>query len=162
MAKVACNVQGPVRQVLLNRPEKRNALDSEMVEQLCSAFSTAPSTDERVAVIRTAGPVFCAGLDLREQAREPEGAPAIERMLAAIEAFPSPHRLNRFRRFRSSSLALASLDHACQDHRPGFSATLTTMAFAHSRSRWLGISYLIAEPEGPSFISSTVARGHVD
>jgi hypothetical protein len=56
------------------------------------------------------------------------------------------------------STLLASLDRACRDHRPSVSATLTTMAFDHSRSRWLGISDLIAEPEGSSFISSTVAR----
>jgi hypothetical protein len=36
------------------------------------------------------------------------------------------------------------------------------MAFDHSRSRWLGISDLIAEPEGPSFISRTVAHRRVD
>ena len=47
------------------------------------------------------------------------------------------------------SLALASLNHACRDHRPDVSATLTTMAFHHSSLRWLGISDLIAEPEGP-------------
>jgi hypothetical protein len=67
-----------------------------------------------------------------------------------------------FRRFRSSSLALASLDHACRDHRPDVSATLTTVAFDHSRSRWLGIGDLITEPEGPSFISNAVAQRRVD
>jgi hypothetical protein len=54
-------------------------------------------------------------------------------------------------------LALASLNRACRDHRPGVSATLTTMAFDQSSLRWLGISNLIAEPEGPSFIFDTVA-----
>jgi hypothetical protein len=44
----------------------------------------------------------------------------------------------------------------------GFSATLTTVAFDHSRSRWLGIGDLIAEPKGPSFISSTVAQRRLD
>jgi len=34
--------------------------------------------------------------------------------------------------------------------------------FRHSSSRGFGIGYLIAEPEGPSFISSTVARSRVD
>jgi hypothetical protein len=72
------------------------------------------------------------------------------------------HRLKGFRRFCSGSLALASLDHACRDHRSGFSATLTTMAFDHSSLRWLGISDLIAEPEGPAFISSTVAQRRLD
>jgi hypothetical protein len=66
------------------------------------------------------------------------------------------HRLIRFRRFRSSLLALASLDLACRVLCPDVSATLTTAAFDRSSSRWLGISDLIAEPEGPSFISRTV------
>src|SRR5436190_1516821 len=70
--------------------------------------------------------------------------------------------LIRFLRFGSSSLALASLDRACRDHRPDVSATLTTVAFGQSSLRWLGISDLIAEPEGPSFISSTVAQRRVD
>ena len=38
----------------------------------------------------------------------------------------------------------------------------TTMAFDHNRSRWFGIGYLIAESEGPSFISSTVAHHRLD
>jgi hypothetical protein len=59
-------------------------------------------------------------------------------------------------------LALASLDLACRDHCPDVSATLITTAFDRSNSRWLGISDLIAEPEGPSFISRTVARSRVD
>jgi len=72
------------------------------------------------------------------------------------------HRLIRFRHFIDGSLALASLNHACRDHRPDVSATLTTIAFDHSSLRWLGIDDLIAEPEGPSFISHTVAHRRVD
>ena len=64
------------------------------------------------------------------------------------------HHLIRFRHFTDGSLALASLNRACRDQRPGVSATLATTAFDHSSLRWLGISDLIAEPEGPSFISS--------
>jgi hypothetical protein len=59
-------------------------------------------------------------------------------------------------------LALASLDLACRDHCPDVSATLTTTAFDRSNSRWPGINDLIGEPEGPSFISRTVARNRVD
>jgi enoyl-CoA hydratase/carnithine racemase len=90
MSKVEWKVEGAVRHVLLNRADKRNALDGEMVEQIREAFSLVPTPGERVVVIRATGSVFCAGLDLREQARNPEGAPAIERMLAAIEVFPLP------------------------------------------------------------------------
>src|SRR3981189_1799020 len=60
------------------------------------------------------------------------------------------------------SLALASLDLACRDHSPDVSPTLTTTVFDRSSSRWLGISDLIAEPEGPAFISRTVAHRRVD
>jgi len=47
---------------------------------------------------------------------------------------------NSFRRFRSSLLALASLDLACRNHRSGVSATLTTTVFDDSSLQWLGIS----------------------
>src|SRR5208282_1363507 len=50
------------------------------------------------------------------------------------------HRLSRFRHVISGLLAFASLDHACRDHRPGVSATLTTTAFSRSSLRWLEIS----------------------
>jgi hypothetical protein len=45
-----------------------------------------------------------------------------------------------------------ALDLACWDHRPDFSATFTTIAFDDSSLQRLGISNLIAEPEGPSFV----------
>jgi hypothetical protein len=50
------------------------------------------------------------------------------------------------------------LKQLCRNHCPGVSATLTATAFDRSSSRWLGISDLIAEPEGPSFISRTVTH----
>ena len=50
----------------------------------------------------------------------------------------------------------------CRDHRPDVSAALTTVAFDQSGPRWLGISDLIAEPEGPTFISYKVARSRLD
>jgi len=36
------------------------------------------------------------------------------------------------------------------------------MAFDHSSLRWFGIGDLIAEPEGPSFISRTVTHRRLD
>lgn len=90
MAKVVCKVEGAVRSVLLDRPEKRNALDGEMIAELKAAFTRAPGPEERVAVIRAAGPVFCAGLDMRERAEKPMGASPIEAMLHAVETYPLP------------------------------------------------------------------------
>jgi enoyl-CoA hydratase/carnithine racemase len=90
MDKVTWGVEGAVRSVLLNRPDKRNALDAEMIGELQAAFTKLPGTGERVAVIRAAGPVFCAGLDMVERAARPQGASPIEAMLHAIEVYPLP------------------------------------------------------------------------
>jgi enoyl-CoA hydratase/carnithine racemase len=90
MAKVEWSAEGPVRQVLLNRPAKRNALDAEMLAELQAAFTAPPGPMERLAVIRAAGPVFCAGLDMKERAQRPKGASPIEAMLHAIEVYPLP------------------------------------------------------------------------
>lgn len=90
MAKVDWKVEGAVRTVLLNRPEKRNALDGEMMEELRAAFAAPPKPEERVAVIRGAGPVFCAGLDMAWRARHAQGESGIEHMLHAVETFPLP------------------------------------------------------------------------
>jgi enoyl-CoA hydratase/carnithine racemase len=88
-AKVKTTVDGALRTVILNRPEKRNALDREMLAGLEAAFSP-PSAEERLAVIRAAGSAFCAGLDLRERSERPQGASPIERVLQAIEHYPLP------------------------------------------------------------------------
>ena len=88
---VQVEIDGPVRNVLLNRPEKRNALNTEMLQQLHDAFSGDPAPEERVAVIRAAGPVFCAGLDLREREEGlPGGDVSIEQMLDRIQHWPLP------------------------------------------------------------------------
>jgi enoyl-CoA hydratase/carnithine racemase len=90
MATVEWSVEGAVRRVLLNRPEKRNALDAPMLAALTEVFTTPPAATERLAVIRAAGPVFCAGLDMRARDNSAEGARPIERMLHAIETWPLP------------------------------------------------------------------------
>jgi methylglutaconyl-CoA hydratase len=54
----------------LNRPQRRNALTMELMEALCQTLeSLAAETQRRVVILRGAGPVFCAGLDLYEAAQ---------------------------------------------------------------------------------------------
>ena len=84
---VETEVAGPVRNVLLNRAEKRNALNGAMIQALEDVFSTPPGPGERLAVIRAAGPVFCAGLDLSDHTVETN---PIEGMLHKIETYPLP------------------------------------------------------------------------
>jgi enoyl-CoA hydratase/carnithine racemase len=92
MAIVEVTSNGTVRTVTLNRPEKRNALNAEMLELLKAAFLATPAPEERVSVIRSTSKVFCAGLDLRERSgtlAAGDESP-IEAMLDAIEYYPLP------------------------------------------------------------------------
>jgi enoyl-CoA hydratase len=51
--------------VVLDRPEKRNAMDLSVLEALREAFEAVDADDEvRAVVVRGEGPVFCGGLDL--------------------------------------------------------------------------------------------------
>jgi methylglutaconyl-CoA hydratase len=57
---------GPVRLLTLNRPETRNALGADMVEDLDGALAAAlADPDIRVVVFTGAGKAFCAGADLK-------------------------------------------------------------------------------------------------
>ncbi len=65
---------GPVTTLTLNRPEKRNALNVELLEQLCAALAAADADPaQRILILRGAGRMFCSGLDLAE-AGQPEFA----------------------------------------------------------------------------------------
>jgi enoyl-CoA hydratase len=57
---------GPVTVVTINRPERRNAVDSVCADQLREAFLAFDSEDARsVAVLTGAQGSFCAGADLK-------------------------------------------------------------------------------------------------
>ena len=57
---------GPVTTVVLDRPESRNAVDSETAAALADAFRAFEAdVDARVAVLWGAGGTFCAGADLK-------------------------------------------------------------------------------------------------
>jgi methylglutaconyl-CoA hydratase len=67
MLPVLTSTDGGVFTIRLNRPEKRNALSSEMLELLHRAVEQADlAGDVRVVVVRGAGKDFCAGADLDE------------------------------------------------------------------------------------------------
>lgn len=52
--------------VVLNRPEKRNALNLATIDELVDFFVAAPRAGVRAVVLAGAGDHFCAGLDLIE------------------------------------------------------------------------------------------------
>lgn len=74
--------------VNLNRPEKRNALNTILMEELSSVFEELQHhLSRRVVIISGQGEVFCAGMDLQEAA-DPmlveKMAQHVARMLTAI------------------------------------------------------------------------------
>src|SRR4051812_13305031 len=59
--------RGAVRILTMNRPEKRNALNSELTNALLEAMHAAERDDAIHCIVLTgAGPGFCAGADLGE------------------------------------------------------------------------------------------------
>lgn len=87
--KTRVEILGAVRTVTLTRPEKSNALDAEMLLALEEAFSPdpGPGPEERIAVIRSEGRVFCSGLDLRGGLGKDQN---VETLFHRVENWPLP------------------------------------------------------------------------
>jgi len=57
---------GNIATITLNRPEKRNAISFQLVEELLAALDEIERSDAQVVILTGAGKVFCAGMDLEE------------------------------------------------------------------------------------------------
>jgi enoyl-CoA hydratase/carnithine racemase len=67
MSLVSTQQHGAVRHVVLNRPEKRNAMSSALLTELADALRAAADDGSvHCVVLRGEGPVFSAGVDLAE------------------------------------------------------------------------------------------------
>jgi len=63
--KILYTIDGNIARITLNRPEKRNALDDAIVNEVKTALSAADSAREvRAVVLNGAGTDFCSGADL--------------------------------------------------------------------------------------------------
>jgi methylglutaconyl-CoA hydratase len=77
---------------ILNRPEKRNALSIELMQQLCAHAGQVEQDGKiRIWILRGAGPAFCAGLDIGE-AMDPQlgvqSAKMVKQCLTLIYRIP--------------------------------------------------------------------------
>jgi enoyl-CoA hydratase/carnithine racemase len=70
-----------VATITLLRPEARNALNVELLEQLVSALERARADAARVTVLAGEGPVFCAGADVKSDDGTASGRPGLRRQL---------------------------------------------------------------------------------
>jgi methylglutaconyl-CoA hydratase len=98
---VLVKVNPPAGSIVLNRPDKRNALSRQMLADLVQAFDDLHQERRVRAVILTgAGPAFCAGMDLaemQETASQPDAqamwhsdAVAYRELVDKMLRFPKP------------------------------------------------------------------------
>jgi enoyl-CoA hydratase/carnithine racemase len=98
MPLVTVEDRGSVRHLVLSRPEKRNALNGELVADLGGAAEDAAADPAvRVVVIRGEGPMFSSGMDLndlRELSENQANLRAFRRRILAwwnlLEEMPKP------------------------------------------------------------------------
>lgn len=87
---------GPRVRIALNRPDRKNALDRELVCALGAALSAAVSREEtRVVVLTGQGGAFCSGADLAnigsaERSDMPERIDEFHRLIRTIVDAPQP------------------------------------------------------------------------
>ncbi len=98
MALVGLEDRGAVRHVILQRAEKRNAFNRELLDDLGHALGAAAAdSGVRVVVVRGDGPMFSSGMDLndlRELSENPEGLRRFRRPILhwwnLLEEMPKP------------------------------------------------------------------------
>lgn len=65
MSEIITTTENSIRTITLNRPEKRNALNDALVNDLKEALQAADADEElRAVIIKGAGKDFCSGADL--------------------------------------------------------------------------------------------------
>lgn len=85
-----------IAMVRLNRPERGNAFDQVMLDELAQAFGALGADDAvRILVLRGSGRHFCTGADLAARGATPAAAGAtahasLREVLTALDALPKP------------------------------------------------------------------------
>jgi enoyl-CoA hydratase len=84
---------GRLTELVLNRPDKANALNAELIEALLEAVETAASDGTRLMVLRGEGKVFCGGFDFSALDSQSDGDLVlrfirIEQLLQAVHHAP--------------------------------------------------------------------------
>src|SRR3954466_11625932 len=88
--------EGGVAMLTLNRPEKRNAISFELIDDLLRALDEVAKSSALVLILTGAGEAFCSGMDLENLksliGRSPEqnvkDSETMVRLLRALSEFP--------------------------------------------------------------------------
>ena len=79
--------------ITLNRPEKKNAINATMWDELLAAFREIAAGDDRVVVLTGAGGAFCSGADLSGGGPEERGRHFLASMRHVADVALALHRL---------------------------------------------------------------------
>lgn len=179
---VLVEAKGGVATITLNSPERRNALSQAMMAALVAALDTAAADDSvRVVVLTHNGPVFSAGVDLKEAATVgmAAGTRAMLGLLRAIVALPKPVVARIDGAVRAGGLGIVgacdvavtvdTVTFAFTEARLGLAPaiiSLTTLPWMDPRSahRWCltGETFDAAEAAAAGLVSQAVPLGELD
>src|SRR5436305_8125860 len=92
------DISGSLATITLNRPEKRNAISTQMMAELQTALDEIERSHARVAIVTGSGKAFCAGMDLdmlaciakQSPAENQEDSRRIAKLFRRIWSFPRP------------------------------------------------------------------------
>lgn len=63
--RLTVTLEGGVKRITFNAPERRNAVDREMIESLYDVVQETAADSSRVVILTGAGDAFCAGADVK-------------------------------------------------------------------------------------------------
>jgi methylglutaconyl-CoA hydratase len=97
-ATVELTSDAGVATITLNRPEKRNAISYELIEDLLGALREVAQSNARVLILTGAGKAFCSGMDLenlkaligRSAEQSLEDSKAMANLFRTLYEFPKP------------------------------------------------------------------------
>ena len=89
---------GALAIITLARPDKRNAISTQMIEDLLASLAEVQSSPARVAILTGEGKAFCSGMDLdelraiatRSAVEHLEDSRRMARLFRTVYSFPKP------------------------------------------------------------------------
>ena len=91
---IELSITGDVAEVVLNAPEKLNALSLRALGEMDAAYRSAEEAGVRALVLRSEGRAFCAGRDIAGVDPLTDDVPqylaGVETLMRRIAGFPAP------------------------------------------------------------------------
>ncbi len=89
---------GGIATITLNRPDKRNAISYELIDDLLNGLQQAASSRAKVLILTGAGKAFCSGMDLenlkqllgRSPEQNQQDSETMSRLFRTLYDFPKP------------------------------------------------------------------------